>query len=210
LITIDFLATVVIVSASGALTPGPLFLASTIRATRVGWVAGLQCAIGHTLIEFPLVIGVSVGLSEFFLGSVKLIGLVGGATLLGFGLLQVINARRPIDLFQKPFVQWDKRSGVVLGLVFTAINPFFLIWWATVGSLLVAQALVLGALLGVLALFGAHIWMDYAWLTGTSTLASRGKLVLGKWYRSLLVFFGLAMSYFGLMFILAFLGWVGQ
>ena len=87
-----------------------------------------------------------------------------------------------------------------MGLVFTAINPFFIIWWATVGSLLVAQALILGAFTGVLAMFGAHIWMDYAWLVGTASFASRGKFFLGKWYRILPFTFGLGMLYFGAEF----------
>ena len=85
--------------------------------------------------------------------------------------------------------------------VFTGINPFFLIWWATVGSLLVTQALILGAFLGVLAMFGAHIWMDYAWLGGTASLTAKGGFLLGKWYRVILITFGLGMLYFGATFI---------
>ncbi len=88
------------------------------------------------------------------------------------------------------------------GSDFHGDKPFFIIWWATVGSLLVAQALRLGAFIGVLAMFGAHIWMDYAWLGGTASLASRGKFFLGKWYRILLFTFGLGMLYFGAEFLL--------
>jgi len=61
----------------------------------------------------------------------------------------------------------------------------------------------LGPLAGVMAMFAAHIWMDYAWLGGTATLVGRGKLVLGKWYRVVLVAFGVAMIYFGTSFILS-------
>ena len=87
------------------------------------------------------------------------------------------------------------------------INPFFLIWWATVGSLLVTQALILGAFLGVLVMFGAHIWMDYAWLGGAASLAPRGGFLLGKWYRAMLIAFGLGMLYFGGTFIASGLAW---
>lgn len=63
--TLDFLATVVLLSASGVLGPGPLFLASTLRATKRGTIAGIECAVGHTLVEFPLVVGLAIGLQAF-------------------------------------------------------------------------------------------------------------------------------------------------
>lgn len=203
LITLDFLATVVLVSASGALGPGPLFLASTLRATQMGWPAGVKCAIGHTVVELPLVVGLSLGLSSFLLGSVRLIALVGGLALLAFGSMQLVRARKTTSFEDQKTSNIWARNGVLVGLVFTGLNPFFLIWWATVGSLLVAQALILGAFAGVLAMFGAHIWMDYAWLAGTAKLASQGRLFLGKWYRILLLVFGLAMLYFGAAFIIS-------
>jgi len=203
LITAEFLLTVIIASSSGALTPGPLFLASTLRATRSGWFAGIECAVGHTIVELPLVIGLSLGLSSFLLGSVRPIGLVGGAMLIAFGAIQIIQARRPVRLEDLPKSRWDQRSAVIVGLVFTGVNPFFLIWWATVGSLLIAEALLLGAFLGVVAMFAAHIWMDYAWLGGTASLTARGRTFLGKWYRILLIAFGTGMIYFGSEFIIA-------
>ncbi len=120
--------------------------------------------------------------------------------------MQLLQAKNKVNLREHGVSKssWDQRSGVLVGVVFTALNPFFLIWWATVGSLLVAQALILGAFAGVLVMFGAHIWMDYAWLAGTAKLASKGSLFLGKWYRVLLAAFGVAMLYFGATFILSF------
>ncbi len=203
MITPDFLLAVVIASSSGILTPGPLFLASTLRATRSGWVARIECAFGHTLVKLPLVIGLALGLSSHLLGSVRVIGVVGGATLVAFGTLQLIQARKPVRLDERQGSRWDQRSGVIVGLVFTGINPFFLIWWATVGSLLIAEALLLGAFLGVLIMFAAHIWMDYAWLGGTASLTARGRSFLGKWYRILLIAFGIGMLYFGTEFIVS-------
>ena len=123
--------------------------------------------------------------------------------LIAFGAIQIIQARRPVRLEDLPKSRWDQRSAVIVGLVFTGVNPFFLIWWATVGSLLIAEALLLGAFLGVVAMFAAHIWMDYAWLGGTASLTARGRTFLGKWYRILLIAFGTGMIYFGSEFIIA-------
>ncbi len=133
----------------------------------------------------------------------KLIGGSGGIVLLVLASLQIYQATSGSGLIpgRVPPI-WDRRSGILLGIVFTGMNPFFLLWWLTVGWDLIAQALVVG-LVGVLVMFAAHIWMDYAWLGGTATLAGRGKLFLGKWYRIILLVFGVAMGYFGVVFIKA-------
>lgn len=200
----DFLATVVLVSVSGVLGPGPLFLASTLRATRIGALSGLQCAIGHTIVEAPLVFGLALGLSTVLNPTlVRSIAIIGGCVLLGFAAVQFIQAIQKIDLDKKLPNFWQKQPGVVLGIVFTALNPFFILWWLTVGSLMISQALILGAFGGVPLMYGAHIWMDYAWLGGTATVAGRGRLLLGKWYRWILIVFGVAMTYFGVTFVLS-------
>jgi threonine/homoserine/homoserine lactone efflux protein len=205
-ITPGFLATVVLVSVSGVLGPGPLFLASTLRATRVGARSGLQCAVGHTIVEAPLVFGLALGLSALLnRTSVKLIGILGGSVLLMFAAVQFLNASHKVDIDSKKLPDnWQRRSGIVLGIIFTGLNPFFILWWITVGLALISEAILLGALGGVALMYASHIWMDYAWLGGTATVAGRGKqLLLGKWFQALLVIFGAAMAYFGITFIIS-------
>jgi len=206
LISLDFLATVVLVSVSGVLGPGPLFLASTLRATKLGTLSGIQCAIGHTIVEAPLVFGFSLGLALLLNpASLKVIGILGGSVLLVFAFLQFLQASRKVDMSSTQLPDlWEKRPGIVLGIIFTGLNPFFILWWLTVGSALISQAILLGSLGGVALMFAAHIWMDYAWLGGTATIAGRGKqLLFGKWYKILLIVFGIAMAYFGIVFILS-------
>ena len=192
-------------SVSGVLGPGPLFLASTLRATRIGAISGVQCAIGHTIVEAPLVFGLAFGLSVVVnSGSVRLIGIIGGTVLLIFAAIQFFQASREITVDQRRLPDlWQQRSGVALGVIFTALNPFFILWWLTVGSALISEALLLGAFGGVALMFVSHIWMDYAWLGGTAAVASRGKLFLGKWFRILLIIFGVTMAYFGISFIMS-------
>ena len=205
MITFEFLATVVLVSVSGVLSPGPLFLASTLRAARLGAISGFQCAIGHTIVEAPLVFGLTVGLAAILNQvSLRVIGLLGGTVLLFFAVLQFRQASRKVDLNTERLPSfWDKQPGVVLGVLFTALNPFFILWWLTVGLALVSQAILLGSLLGVVAMYGAHIWMDYAWLTGAAKVAHQGNPLLGKWYRILLAIFAVAMTYFGVVFFVS-------
>lgn len=205
LITVEFLATVIVVSVSGVLGPGPLFLASTQRAIRIGAISGVQCAIGHTIVEGPLVFGLAVGLSALLnTTTLRLIGILGGSVLLLFSSIQFIQISHKFKVDQNRLSDiWQKRSGITLGIIFTALNPFFILWWLTVGSALISEAILLGAFGGVALMFASHIWMDFAWLGGTASLAGRGKLLLGKWFRILLLIFGAAMAYFGVSFILS-------
>ena len=205
MISPEFLATVVIVSASGVLSPGPLFIVSTLRATKLGAVSGIQCAVGHTLVEAPLVLALSLGLSILLNPtSLRFIAVVGGAVLLIFALLQFLRASRKVEVSSTELpASWERRPGVILGIVFTGLNPFFIIWWLTVGSALISQAILLGTIGGVALMYAAHIWMDYAWLGGTAKIAGHGRFLLGKWFRLLLIIFGCAMAYFGIVFILS-------
>ncbi len=205
MITPAFLVTVVILSLSGVLTPGPLFLASILRAAKSGTVAGIECAVGHTIVEFPLVMGLAVGLSTFFSqGLIKTIAITGGVVLAGLAILQLNQARSKIELNTLNISKrLSRRPTILVGIALTGLNPFFLLWWLTVGTYLISQAYVAGTIIDVLAMFAAHIWMDYAWLGGTAGLASRGHLLLGKWYRGVLVVFGVVMIYFATSFIIS-------
>ncbi len=168
-------------------------------------MSGIQCAVGHTLVEAPLVLGLSLGLS-FLLNptSLRFIAAIGGSVLLIFAALQFFQALRKVEVNSTEFpASWERRPGVILGMVFTGLNPFFIVWWLTVGSALISRAILLGTLGGVALMYAAHIWMDYAWLGGTATIAGHRRFVLGKWFRLLLIIFGSAMAYFGIVFILS-------
>jgi len=89
-----------------------------------------------------------------------------------------------------------------MGLAFTGLNPFFIIWWLTAGAQLVIISLEFASLAGVLLMYVCHVWIDYVWLTATAHLAKRGMKVVGiKWYRVLMAFFGAVLIYFGLAFL---------
>jgi len=199
-----FLGTVVVVTASGVLAPGPLFAASLLQGTKGGAKSGFMISVGHMLVELPLVMLMALGISSLmsFPGFALLVGLVGGSALIGFGLLQVRGAiRQPISF--KPVQETGlQKKALILGVGLTALNPYFILWWLTVGLGLVVQAVELGALLGVLIMYVSHVWMDYAWLMGTAYLSSRGTMLLGgRGYRLLLIGLAAFLIYFGVGFI---------
>ena len=199
-----FLATVVVVTASGALAPGPLFAANLLQGAKGGLKSGFMMSVGHTLVELPLVILIALGISSVmsFPGFSLVVGLVGGCALIGFGLIQIVGAARhriKLDEVQEAGIQ---KKALVLGVGLTALNPYFILWWLTVGLGLVVQAVELGALLGVLIMYVSHVWMDYAWLTGTAYLSARGRMLIGgRGYRLLLLGLAAFLIYFGVGFI---------
>jgi len=166
--------------------------------------SGLMMSVGHTLVEFPLVILIALGISSMmsFPGFSLVVGLVGGCALIGFGLIQIVGAaRRQIKLEETQEAGIQKKA-LVLGVGLTALNPYFILWWLTVGLGLVVQAVELGALLGVLIMYVSHVWMDYAWLTGTAYLSARGRMLIGgRGYRLSLLALAAFLIYFGVGFI---------
>jgi threonine/homoserine/homoserine lactone efflux protein len=200
---LDFGVEVIAVSASGVLAPGPLFFTNMLYGTKQGARAGLKMAYGHTAVELPLIILLAAGLFTFaavtqYAGA---IGLVGGIGILGFAGLQIANVVRKKS--QTAHAMAGNKGPFVAGVALSALNPFFLLWWFTVGLKLVADSATFGLAAGIIVLFGLHIWMDYAWLAGTAYLASKGSSVIkSKYYPLLLAGLSAILAYYGITFIL--------
>jgi len=202
---LNFIFTVVLVTTSGALAPGPLFFATVSHGTRSGTKGGLWISVGHTLVEFPLVLLLASGLLTAYSQPVVqlVVGSVGGFALLVFGALQIRGALKTKSDDSSPS-EVKFRSPLLLGLGLSGLNPFFIIWWLTVGMALILEALALASLAGIMLMYVSHIWMDYAWLILTAHFAHMGRNLVGtKGYRVLIVFFGAILIYFGLTFLLA-------
>lgn len=202
---IDFVITVVVVTASGALAPGPLFFSLVTYGSKEGARSGFTCAIGHTMVEFPLVLALALGLlaaaNQPMIKSV--IGLVGGLGLTVFGALQIyktLGTNAEKDVVARTHAL--PASSLVLGLALTGLNPYFILWWLTIGSVLIVQALAFAAIVGVLIMYVSHVWMDYAFLTAIAHLAKKGKNILGsKYYKLTLIAFGAILIFYGASFI---------
>ncbi|MGI0035207.1 MAG: LysE family transporter [Nitrososphaera sp.] len=205
---LDFGVEVIAISASGVLAPGPMFITNLMYGTRHGTKAGLKIAYGHTAVELPLIILLAAGIfSSAAVASqyADEIGIVGGTAILGFAGLQIASVITKRNL-STPMIQSSK-SPVVAGIALSALNPFFLVWWFTVGLKLVADSAAFGPVLGIALLFGFHIWMDYVWLAATAFLASKGTSVLkSKYYAALLLALVAVLVYYGLFFVLQSIG----
>lgn len=204
---IDFAATVILLSTSGALAPGPLFFVTITHGTKTGAKSGLVFSIAHSIIEFTLVMLLAIGL----LGianqpAVKLlVGGAGGIALIVFGSMQIQSSLK--ETSETNQTKTTTRNLILIGLALTGLNPYFIIWWLTIGANLILISLEFAGLWGVLFMYICHVWVDFAWLILVAGFAKRGaKILRKKWYRSLIAVFGAILIYFGLSFLIDALG----
>jgi len=197
---LEFGLTVILVSTSGVLSPGPLFFANLIYGSKYGYKAGLKCSYGHTIVELPLILLLAFGVLslEVFPSFKPAISIIGGITLVAFAFMQVLAAVRKKN---QAAIQ-THHSPLLMGIIFSALNPFFIIWWLTIGMKMITDALLLASMFGLAFMFLTHIWMDYAWLTSIAHLAKKGIKIIGsKYYSILLIALSGALMYLGVNFI---------
>ena len=194
----EFAVAVIIISISGVMSPGPLFAANVAYGLREGTKAGLKMAYGHTVVELPLVI--LLGIGALALETIpqfrEIISLLGTVSLFVFAGIQIRS------VLKKSTAVFEGKHGPFLaGIILSALNPFFLIWWFTIGFKLISDSLVLASFAGIGIMFVFHIWMDYVWLCGVSFLSSKGKKILSnKNYSMFMIAISGVLIYFGITF----------
>jgi len=197
---LEFAVLVIVISASGVLAPGPLFAASVSYGLREGTKAGFKMAIGHTIVELPLVIllGIGVFSLESFPEFRTIISIFGAITLFVFAIIQIRTTLRVKELA----LSNPKQGPLIAGIVLSALNPFFIIWWLAIGFKLISDAMLMWSFAGIVIVFRLHIWMDYAWLGTVSFLASKSsKILSNKNYKILMIGLSLMLIYFGITFL---------
>lgn len=191
---------------SGALMPGPLFTVTLSESARTGFRAGPLLITGHSILELALVAAVLLGLGPYLkLPTVTgVVALLGGTLLVYLGWDMLRSAGR-LSLRWDPAA--DKRSGarhpVVMGALASLANPYWTLWWATIGLGYLIAAMKYGAP-GVVLFFVGHIAADFAWYSLVSFGVSRGKTLLGdSGYRWTLRACGAVLIFFGGWFLIS-------
>ncbi|MFW6055837.1 MAG: LysE family transporter [Chloroflexota bacterium] len=192
------LATVTAISLTGVMAPGPV-TAVTITKGATRKEAGALIALGHGVIEIPLIILIGLGFAAVMtMPGVKMgIGLIGGVALIWMGGSMF---RVPAESFEH---RKDVASGCFLaGLTTTAANPYWFVWWATVGAALVASASAWG-LVGLAAFAVTHWLCDIGWLSFLSWgVFSSRRFWTPRVHRVILGLCGAVLAGFGIYFLL--------
>jgi threonine/homoserine/homoserine lactone efflux protein len=168
-----FLLSVIGISLTGAMLPGPM-TAATIAKGYGSKNAGALIAVGHGIIELPLIAAIYLGVGHF-LGLplvVSIIYIAGGVALfyLGFRMFRTASDA-PGEVGGLP------RNSMVTGIVVTATNPAFYVWWITIGAALITGAALFGVI-GVVLLAVVHWPCDLIW----SEFLSLGTFKSRKWW----------------------------
>ncbi len=201
----SLLATSFVIGLSGAVMPGPVLAATVTHAARQGVAAGPLVVLGHAILEAALLAALVLGLAPL-LTKPSVAGTICGvgALILGWLAWGMFRALPGLSLeleAGKARVAGPVRDGILLSLA----NPYWSLWWATVGLSLTAMALEtpLGWW-GLVVFYLGHIGSDLAWYLSVSLVVAKGRRFINDTaYRGLvggcaafLVFFALYFAWF--------------
>jgi threonine/homoserine/homoserine lactone efflux protein len=186
-----------LIGLTGALAPGPTLVATIQASLRGGWTVGPKVTLGHMVVETLVFTLILLGVSATAVRFSDTIALIGGSALALFGILTLKESRDPrISLESSTPVGNPYLAGVITGIA----NPYFWIWWLTIGSALVVEALEGGIVLAITFMVG-HWGADAGWLTFISTGIHRGRAFLtSRSYPWILCLCGIFLIGFGIYY----------
>ena len=163
-----------IIALSGALMPGPLLTVTISESSQRGAIAGPMMIFGHSILELALVLALLSGLAPLLIRDdvFIVISLLGGSVLLWMGTAMLRSL--PGLQLQQQIPAAKQRNLIAAGIILSAINPYWLIWWASIGLGYVMHSLKFG-LIGIAAFFSGHILADLAWYALISIGVAKGR-----------------------------------
>ncbi len=196
---LPILASVFVISLSGVLQPGIMLAMTIAKSYRSPW-AGAWIALGHALIELPIILLVYLGFARFFQNTIVqlVLSILGGGMIIWMGIA-MFRVRKEVILQGKDLPY----NAFTAGILTSVLNPFFWIWWATIGSMLVMKIIDFGTG-GLIALTLVHWLCDLVWLFLISVLVYRTRALWGQKFQELL-FIGcsLLLAGFGVWYLIS-------
>ncbi len=188
---------------SGAIMPGPLLTFNIKETLKRGFWAGPQLVLGHALLEGLLLLGLVLGLGNLLELEISkgIISVLGGAFLLwtAWGMLRY-EGKEDLLAPESP----GRGAGmppVIAGAAISLANPYWSVWWATLGLGFLIQAQKMGVT-GILLFYSGHILADFMWYTAVSLVVAGGKkAITPKLYRGVIIVCGLFLVYLALDFL---------
>jgi threonine/homoserine/homoserine lactone efflux protein len=205
------------VALTGAMSPGPLLtytIIKSVQTSKRGYLMGLWIIIGHAILELGIIILLLLGFS-FILKNIiviRIVGIVGGLILVFFGLSivrDVYFGNISVDFLNSPDMQNHEAASsisrglenpVIGGIVVSMSNPYWWVWWATIGLAFMIQFdISFRQWPKLVAFFLGHEAGDLIWYLIVSTLSFFGLRHLNKKaYYGILVFCAIFMIIFGI------------
>jgi len=200
-------STAFIVGLSGALMPGPVTAVTAEHTLKRGVIAAPMVTLGHGFMEALVVTLLVFGLGRFMeaSGVAGIIGIAGGVVLAWMGWRMIKGARGGLLSLKGTGDEEKNTLGPVsAGMLSTLANPYWFLWWATVGASYVALSQQHG-LPGVLLFFGGHILADLSWFLVIAVLLVTGKkFISDRFYTGVVTVLGVF-----LIMLAAYFFWMG-
>ena len=196
---LPILLSVVVISLSGVMMPGLMFGVTLTKSLKSPW-AGAQIALGHAVIEIPLILLIYFGFARFSPNDVVrlVLSILGGGMIITLGI-GMFRARAEL-------VQKDKDlpyNAFIAGILTSVLNPFFWLWWVTIGTMLVMKFLDFGTT-GLIVLILVHWLCDLVWLSFVSNVVYRTHSLWGrKFQEGLFIAGSLLLAGFGSWYIVS-------
>jgi threonine/homoserine/homoserine lactone efflux protein len=187
------------ISLTGVMMPGPMFAVNVVKSYRSPWTGALM-ALGHAIVEVPLVLLIYFGFAHFFENSVVqlVLSILGGGMIIWLSI-GLFRARAGVVYGEKDLPY----NAATAGIITSGLNPSFLLWWATVGSMLIARIADYGVG-GLTALILVHWLCDLLWLSLVSVLVYKTQALWGKRFQEVLfIACSLILAGFGVWFIVS-------
>ena len=195
------------VAFSGALMPGPLLTVTITESTKRGASAGPMLILGHGVLELLLLAGLFLGLGPilehelFFM----IVAFVGGGIMLWMAW-SMFRSIPSLTVTSTDENIKAKSNLPLTGALMSLANPYWIIWWATIGLGYVVYARQFGVW-GVVFFFMGHILGDLIWYWLISLGVSKGKnLFSDKVYRILIAVCGTFLVMFALYLVVSAVG----
>ena len=194
---LPILASVIVISFTGVMAPGPMFAVTLAKSYKSPW-AGAQISLGHAVIEVPLILLIYFGFAQFFQNNIVqvVLSIIGGGMIIWLGI-GMFRARTEVVQKGKDLPY----NAFTAGILTSGLNPFFLLWWATIGSMLIMRFLDFGVV-GLTVFTLVHWSCDLLWLSFVSFLIYRTHSLWGqKLQEWIFIACSLLLTGFGAYFI---------
>jgi len=189
---------------SGAMIPGPMLALVFSESLGGRFWDSMGIVLGHVVLEAALVLALAVGAGKVLKRPIvgAAVGVLGGALLSYMGCSVMLTVwQNPGALAVHPPTGSLLGGPVLAGVLVSASNPAWIMWWSAVGVGYVAMALNRGAV-GLTAFFSGHSLSDVLWYGLVAALVVSGRnLFSGRVFLWTLGVCGVLLLGFGLYFV---------
>jgi threonine/homoserine/homoserine lactone efflux protein len=188
---------------TGAMMPGPVTTLIVTETARRGFIAGPLITIGHALLELAMVVALVFGLGDLLKQNAVAgtIGLLGGLLLLWMGFDIVRSAWQGKVSFDTTRDVSASSFGnpIIAGILTSVANPYWILWWATVGAAYLITFRAFG-IVGIVAFYIGHTLADWVWNNVVAFVVATGRRgMTDRVYRGILIVCGaflIALSFY--------------